>query len=419
MGVMALLPAAVRAPITRGVLSGLKALRSPGWAPPAPAAALAPGPVVVTGFLNEVMGVGRAGRMTAEALEAAGWPVVRHDLRPAMARIRQGGLDLPSAPGGVWLIHANAPEGEIALLTHRPQSWAGRYRIGYWAWETPRAPAAWVRAAPWFHEIWAPSRFSRDALAAAFQAEGRTDLTARLRVRPHPPPDVAGARPDPARFDLAVGFNALCAFDARSTFVRKNPMGAIEAWRRAFPEPRPDALLTVKAVKLEADPARARALHAAVADRPDVRVFDRELSDADTLDLLASVDVFVSLHRAEGFGLSLAEAMALGKAVVATGWSAPMDFLDGDSAALVGFKLTPVRDPAGMYRDGVWAEPDLDQAAAWLRRLAADPELRWRIGAAARRKVAALAEPWTAAALEACPWARLVIASPTDRRAAE
>lgn len=410
MSVMRLLPPTVRRPVMQGLLSGLQRLRSPAWASPAPPAAIAPGPLIVTGFLNEVLGVGRAGRMTADALEAAGWPVLRHDLRPAFPQLRRGGLPLPTErAGGVWLVHANAPEAEIAFLTHRPEAWAGRYRIGYWAWETPQAPAAWVRAAPWFHEIWATSRYTRDALAAAFRAQRRADLEPRLKVMPHPLPDVGGARADPARFGLEPGaFNVLSAFDARSTFVRKNPMGAIEAWRRAFPEPRPDARLTVKAVKLQTDPARARALYAAAAERPDVRVFDAELTDAETLDLAASTDAFLSLHRAEGFGLSLAEGMALGKVVVATAWSGPLDFLDADSAALVGFQLVPIRDPSGMYRGGEWAEPDLAQAAGWLRALADDPDRRRRIGEAAKRKIAALAGTWSGEALRAQAWAGLV-----------
>ncbi|NEX92299.1 glycosyltransferase family 4 protein [Caulobacter sp. 17J65-9] len=410
MSVIGWLPPAVRRPVVRTVLSGLRLARSPQWTPPAAPAEIRPGPLVVTGFMNEVLGVGRAGRMTADALEAAGWPVVRHDLRPSFFRIRRAGMTLPTErDGGVWMIHANAPEAEIAFLTHQPQAWAGRYRIGYWAWETPKAPAAWVRAAPWFHEIWATSRYTRDALAAAFRAEGRADLEPRLKVMPHPLPDVGGAKADPRRFGLEPGaFNVLSAFDARSTFVRKNPMGAVEAWRRAFPQPRPDARLTVKAVKLEADPARARALYAAVADRPDIRVLDEELTDAGVLDLVASVDAFLSLHRAEGFGLSLAEAMALGKVVVATGWSGPLDFLDADSAALVDFGLAPIRDPSGMYRGGEWAEPDLDQAAGLLRALADDPERRRRIGDAARRKVAGLAGAWSGETLRAGAWAGLV-----------
>ena len=103
------------------------------------------------------------------------------------------------------------------------------------------------------------------------------------------------------------------------------------------------------------------------------------------LSLVASADIVLSLHRAEGFGLLLAEAMWLSKAVVATGWSGAMDFMDETSAALVDWTLTPARDPQGMYDSGaLWADPDIVDAARQLSRLIADPLARTRLGAAAR-----------------------------------
>ena len=89
----------------------------------------------------------------------------------------------------------------------------------------------------------------------------------------------------------------------------------------------------------------------------------------------------LSLHRAEGFGLVLAEAMLLGKPVIATGWSGNMGFMDAASAATVGYRLVPVEDARQVYRDSYWAEPDVADAAAHLRRLADDAETRAAMGA--------------------------------------
>lgn len=382
-------------------LGGLKVLRSRDWAEASATDVSSPGSLTVTGFLSEVLGIGRAGRLTADVLERHGAPVMRDDLRSRLrGLLTQAPVPLPGGEGGVWLVHANAPEADLALLRHRASDWGGRYRIGYWAWETPRAPAGWARTARRFHEIWAPSRFVADALATSGVPE------AKLRVVPHPVPvrDRSSRRD---RFGLEDGrLEALVMFDGRSAYARKNPWGAIEAWRLAFPEPT-DARLTVKAVNLDADPASARRLSAMTAERPDLRLYTERLDDRDTDDLVACVDLFVSLHRAEGFGLVPAEAMGAGVAVVATAWSGNLDFMDAESAALVPAGLAPVRDPSGAYRGDRWAEPDLRAAADAIRALAADPDRRRALGEAGRRRIAAL-EPTFLAAWADSPASRLV-----------
>jgi glycosyltransferase involved in cell wall biosynthesis len=392
------LPLPLRRKAIDALFAAASALRRPDW-PAAHDADPTPGEVVVTGYLNDASGVGRAARMTADALEGAGLTVRRHDLRPAAKGALRGRAELPGpADGGVWLIHANAPEAEIALLAHRPRTWARRYRVTYWVWETPLAPANWVRVAPYFHEIWTPSRFAHDALAAQFRASGREDLTSRLRVIPHPAPEAVA--PDRSRIPFPAGTAvALTLFDARSAAARKNPWGAVEAWTRAFPEPRPDRGLLLKAIGLDLDPpARAR-LDAIAASRPDVRVLTAEMTDAETGGLIAAADLLISLHRAEGFGLALAEAMAAGRTAVATAWSGNLDFMDATCAAMISARLVPVHDPVGAYRGSEWAEPDLDAAAAAIRRLLDDPAERDRLGRAARARIASLNDAWTPQAL--------------------
>lgn len=409
MGLIRLLPLPVRLPLIRAGLAALRARRSPAWSEPFPADRIRPGPLVVTGFLDEVLGVGKAGRGTADALAAAGFDVTRDPLRPAMRRLwRKPAAALPAGPGGVWLIHANAPETEIALMTHDPADWAGRYRIGYWAWETPEAPAAWARAARWLHEVWVPSRFVAEAMGAAFERIGEPEARSKLRVMPHPVAAPAEARARPERFGLKPGaVHALVMFDGRSAFARKNPWGAVEAWTRAFPAPGAARLL-IKAVALGADPRAAARLRRLVAERGDILLLEAELSDGELWDLIASVDLVLSTHRAEGFGLVPAEAMALGKPVIATGWSAVTDFLDAEVGVPLPYRLTPVKDPTGAYRGQVWADPDLDAAAAALRELAASPERRAALGEAARRRAAVFTEPWAPEPLRALPFASLV-----------
>jgi len=428
------LPLKFRLPLIHGALWALAKSRAHGWAKADGTDYIRRGPLVVSGLLKESLGIGQAGRLTVNALRGAGYDVTAHDLRPAFRRIlRQdapwpeergpeiGGLEgrRHGESGGVWFIHANPSEAIIALLAHSPAKWAATYRIGYWAWETTRAPASWVFVADYFHEIWVPSDFVRDALVRTFSGAGREDLVRRLRVMPHPIPPLpsnSAQKRDEARgrFGLAAPCEVLCLFDTKSSAVRKNPWGVIEAWQAAFPEATPQARLTVKIADLRQDTASAARLWDLVARRDDMRLVSESFSDADMTAFIGAFDVLVSLHRAEGFGLTLAEAMEQGVAVIATGFSGNLQFMTQANSRLVPATLVPVKDPEGPYtgldRDPEqrWAEPDLSAAAQALRELADSKALRDRLSAAARAAIAPLSQPWRQADLLALPFNRFL-----------
>jgi len=360
-------------------------------APPPPAHA--PGPLVVSHYGDMPFGIGRAGVLTAAALREAGFVVLEHDLRPALEDRRIDAGALP-ASGGVWITHCN-PEHAAALMSHIARAdWARRYRIGYWAWELPRAPAFWLWLSRFFDEIWTPSAYAAESLASA---------SAPVRVMPHPVPLAAQAQ------GKGGAVRILAMADLRSAEARKNPLGAIEAFKRAFPTPQAAALLRVKLNGVTFD-ANALARLRAAADRPDIEIIDRVYAESELDALFAETDLYLSLHRAEGFGLPIAEAMARGTPALATGWSGNLQFMAGMDDALVKFSMVPVRDSSGVYRDkhARWAEPDLDDAARKLRRLVDDETLRARLGEAARARVSALSESWRKPALETQPWRRLI-----------
>ena len=349
--------------------------------------------LVVSGFFSHNSGVGTAGRLTLATMSATGLAPVAHEIDLGRGVLRRADGRLPGKDG-VWFIHANAMETLALLMIHEPAQWRFRRRIGYWVWETPKAPADWALAARYMHQIWTPSHFSAEAIRAGLAAAGVGHLADRVVVMPHPVP----LAPATARGG-ETGLVALTMFDALSAVARKNPQGAIDAWFEAFPRPATDARLIVKARNLSS--VQRAALIDQIASRPDVELIERELDSAGMAALAATADLTLSLHRSEGFGLPLAEAMARGGCVLCTGWSGNMDFMDEASAALVPFSLVEIDDPEGIYRGSLWAEPDIGAAGSRLRALAGDPEQRRGLGERARDRIEVLSAPWRADRLKA------------------
>jgi glycosyltransferase involved in cell wall biosynthesis len=256
----------------------------------------------------------------------------------------------------------------------------GRRVIGFWAWELPEIAPDWRTGLPFVHEAWVPSRFTAKALEKL--------MPGRVRVVPH----CLAARPpapsalDRAAFGLpATALVVLVSFSLASSFVRKNPLAAIAAHRQAFGD-RPDRILVMKIGHASAYEADMAALRAAASGVSNIRFETRMLPAADNHALMACADLVLSLHRSEGFGLVLAEAMLLGRAAVATNWSGNIDFMDETSAAMVPYRLIPAIDPRGVFQapGAVWADADVGVAAAHLARLADDPAARATLGGAAR-----------------------------------
>jgi glycosyltransferase involved in cell wall biosynthesis len=273
----------------------------------------------------------------------------------------------PPPPSGVPLaVHVNAPTLPLALIRLGRKMLRSRRIIGCWSWELPTVPPDWRISLPFVHEVWVPSRFTAAAIEPLLP--GRVHI-----VRP----PLAEVPPSPSRLARAdFGLPEDCvivlvAFNLASSFVRKNPLAAITAFRTAFADRR-DRLLLLKVGNPHHFPEDFRLLQAAVAELPNIRLETRILPPADNYALMATSDIVLSLHRSEGLGLVLAEAMFLRKPVVCTGWSGNMDFMDNNSAALVPVRLVPPIDPRNVLEaDGaVWAEPDIGIAVQHLRRLA-------------------------------------------------
>jgi glycosyltransferase involved in cell wall biosynthesis len=343
--------------------------------PPPPAV----GGVAVAGELARASGLGEGARLMLAALETLGVPGYPMRAGLAVPGEADPGADGPAPPEGAALVlHVNAPLLPAALLRLPRGVLRGRRIIGYWAWELPVMPPDWRAGIPFVHEAWVPSRFTAAAL--------ETLMPGRVRVVPHP---VAVRPPRPAAlgrdaFGLPEGaVITLVSFSLASSFARKNPLAAIAAHRAAFGD-RADRLLLLKLSHAAHHAADLAVLREAIDGAANIRLDARTLPEADSHALTACCDILLSLHRSEGFGLVPAEAMLLGRPVIATGWSGNMDYMDAACAALVGYRLIPAVDPRAVFEapGAVWAEPDVTEAAAWLRQLADDPAARAALGSA-------------------------------------
>jgi glycosyltransferase involved in cell wall biosynthesis len=338
--------------------------------------------LAVAGEISRYSGLGESARLFLRGLRhlhVANWSMDISGHLPAAAGGTTIGPCEPPPPGVPLMFHVNAPMLPLVLLRLPRRLPRGRRIIGYWLWELPAVPADWALGARFVHEVWVPSPF----IAAAIEPL----KPGRVHVVPFP---LAIARPVPANLGRAAfglpedAVIVLVSMNLASSLARKNPLGAIEAFRAAFGKRR-DRLLVLKIANPDHHPADFALIAAAAGGAANIRI-DTRLYPADvTHALTMAADIVLSLHRSEGFGLVPAEAMLLGKPVIATGWSGNMAFMDANSAALVDFRLVEAKDPRQVYYGSNWAEPELDSAVFQLRRLADDAAERAALGIRARR----------------------------------
>lgn len=343
-------------------------------------------PIAIAGLFSTMSGIGEGARLAYDALETAGMQPTAFDISAAFGQKEiEGPARRPIVPGtgGTLVVHHNAPFLPHALWALGRARVRGRRVIGYWAWEFPRIPQSWYPSFRYLHEIWVPSELARTAVASG------TNLP--VHIVPHPLPPPVTTPNMRARLGLPENvLIVLTAFHMGSAFTRKNPLAAIAAFRRAFGDAS-NVLLLVKVIDHGASPIAREALHRAIEGAANIRLLNVMLPPADMSGLMDAVDIVLSLHRSEGFGLVPAEAMQLGKPVVATGWSGNMDFMNAGNSAPVAYKMVPVQDPydGAFIADGqLWAEADVEDAANWLRRLADEPDLRRSMGETARSEIA-------------------------------
>jgi glycosyltransferase involved in cell wall biosynthesis len=350
--------------------------------------------VTILGSFSSPIGHGIAAKLLDYELRARGIIVRRIDASewigaPIDPKLAIRSEDL--APADVLIVVLNPDVAIHALAKLGREKLRNRKVIGYWVWEFEVVPRFWKLAGRFAHEIWTPSQFSAQALQKLFDVP--------VHVVPHPvallPPPVLTAERR-AKGREAVGalntaFVALQSFSLASSLTRKNAIGAISAFVAAFHD-QPDARLILRYLSGDRfTDSLQRLREAAKVAGPQIILRPAGNGLDDLYDLYAACDVYISLHRTEGFGLNLAEVMLAGRPLIATKWSGNLDFMDSKCVALVNADLVPLDDPDKVYTQKAarWAEPRIDEAIRWLRTLAHNPDQRHEMAEAAKAKVMA------------------------------
>ena len=330
--------------------------------------------VRILGFFNQTFGLAEASRRTLKAIQTSKISVSATQFPYSGKHIGKekdilANSKIPKDRNEIRIFHFNGDHLDRLISDWGKSILDCKYKIGFWHWELPEFPDDNL---PWFDlvdEIWVPSRFVFDAIAPKSSKPVQIIPLALDEQILKPPP------PDYTQFSIPknkVVF--LITFDFYSVLERKNPIAGIKAFSRLLEEDehREQVHLVVKVSNTHADPEGNKLLDRALSkiDPKKVTLIDRVLPRQEMLQLINSCNSLISLHRSEGFGLHLAEAMAMGKAVIATNWSGNTDFMDATNSYPINFDIVPLENDAGSYKKGnFWAEVDIKHAVSQMKKL--------------------------------------------------
>jgi glycosyltransferase involved in cell wall biosynthesis len=306
--------------------------------------------------------VGEAARVLTSTLQAASVPVSTIDYTDTQSRREHLFHCDNVSRSKVLMMAVNADHLNEAQHRLGRKFFRKRYVIGQWFWELEEAPHWFGPAFTHVDELWAPTRFIETML--------RKHAPSRVQVKYVPLPvvtpqvDVSITR---VRFGLDNRYMFLFSFDFMSVMKRKNPLGLIEAFCSAFAEGE-GPMLVIKAINGDKRLMERNMLRDAVRKRSDIVLIDEYFTKVETSTLTSLADCYVSLHRSEGLGLTISEAMTLGRPVIATGYSGNLDFLSGANSFIVpGLRVKVGHGAEGYSPEAMWMEPNVSEAAKYMR----------------------------------------------------
>lgn len=345
--------------------------------------------VNLLGYFESEKGVGEGVRSNHRIVQATGLPYVLNnwvDSGSSNVETVSDKLDT----NNLYIINLmtlNA-DGLQAFGRNHSNYLMGHYNIGYWAWELSDFPNEWDTSFGYADEIWTPSKFTSEAVAHCSPVP--------VRVVPHALVSTDfDVTPDRAAFGLDPDvFLFLFLFDFHSFLERKNPLGLIRAYKKAFGNRR-DVQLLIKSSH-SAQHSDELALLQDAASGANVKVLDAVLTREAKQQLMKTADCYISLHRSEGFGLTLAEAMMCGKPVIATAYSGNVDFMSDSDSFLVPYRMVAIDRTHGPYKAGCqWADPDLDYTVDFMRYVESHRETAASLGLRAKARISDILSPAT------------------------
>lgn len=320
------------------------------------------------GLIKAEVGLGQSCRLIAEAIDFISIDyTIYNQIQINSCRQEDTSWDdkiTNTTPYNINLIHINPPDLAIAYLTLKKSIWEDKYNIAFWLWELEDFPDEWVNCFNLLDEIWTPSEFVSNSIRK------KTSLPVHTMLYPISAP--ANESFDRKYFKLPEDkFLFLCMYDSNSMTERKNPIAAINAFIEAF---KPSDLHVGLVVKINnPDIKDLNSIRSYFKEYSNIFIIQEIMTKIEVNSLIKNVDVLVSLHRAEGFGLPLAEAMLLGTPTIATNWSANTEFMNQDTGCMVDYKLITLEKDYGVFKKGnKWADPNIKQAAMYMKKLYTD-----------------------------------------------
>lgn len=350
--------------------------------------------VNVAGHLSASFGIGEAAKTTVAAMTAANIPLRLNDLTPKGNNLIQtASAGEKTNPYPVNLIWTNPDLLEKLILKNAyaaklltPGYFKNRYNIGYWSWETPEIPESWLPALHLFDEIWTGSQY----VAAAVRRCTSLPVKVFHFCNNFTPSNLH-------RKDLHLPEDKwlfLFVFDEYSNYLRKNPQAVIKAFCQSFEKNETDVCLLIKSRNLQL--FQKQSLEKIADNHPGIRFINEDVSREALAGLIKNCDCYVSLHRSEGYGLTIVEAMYYGKPVIATNYSGNIDFMNAENTFPIDYEITNLPETSGVYKKGTcWAEPDIDKAAEAMRFVYEQKAAAMEIGERAARDIRKQLAPLT------------------------
>ena len=349
----------------------------------------------IAGHINGDFGLAQGVRSSIKAIEAAGIPFVLNNLHILNASNSDTTYNNFSVnnPYPINFIHTNPDwlnrginQGLFPII--KSEYFRNRYNIGFWVWELPKFPSEWEFAFDYFDEIWTASGYCSDSISMVspipvLRMAHSLDLSVPLLGR-----ESLGFPKDKFIF--------LFVFDFHSSFERKNPLAIIKAFKHAFGTNNEDVLLLIKFYNSQSYPHQREQLQVASAHYSSIKLIDKHLTKDEINALVYNCDCYISLHRAEGFGYTMAEAMYYGKPVIATAYSSNLDFMSVNNSFLVKYDLVTTSKDYGCYPQGsIWANPDINHAAQLMQQVVNNPQEAKKVGNRAAKEIKYLLSPVT------------------------